>query len=184
MKRQDGRALPHATLETLRLMALRRVRAGEPPSAVMHSYGFCRTTIYRWLRAAAKGGERAVHARKGTGRPPVLTPKQTEQVRRWINGKDPRQYGFDFGLWTRQIVRALVRERFGIELGVTAIGRMLVRRADKSGKRGSSRVTWTRPICSRNRLATPSEKSDPDERMTTCEKPRCSVCMASQHCEY
>ena len=125
MKRQDGRALPHATLETLRLMALRRVRAGEPPSAVMHSYGFCRTTIYRWLRAAAKGGERAVHARQGTGRPPMLTLKQTDQVRRWINGKDPRQYGFDFGLWTRQVVGALIAQRFGVQLGVTTVGRLL-----------------------------------------------------------
>jgi len=32
---------------------------------------------------------------------------------------------FDFGLWTRTIVQALVRERFGVELSVTAVGRML-----------------------------------------------------------
>ena len=125
MKTQDGRSLPHATLETLRLLAIRRVRAGEKPSAVIRSYGFCRTTIYRWLRAAAAGGERAVHARKATGRPPALTPQQTAQVRRWINGKDPRQYGFDFGLWTRQVVRELVAKRFRVQLGLTTVGRLL-----------------------------------------------------------
>ncbi len=125
MKRQDGRSLPHATLETLRLMAIRRVRAGEEPSAVIRSYGFCRTTIYRWLRAAATGGEGAVRARKGTGRPPLLTPRQTDQVRRWINGKDPRQYGFDFGLWTRQVVRDLIAQRFRRQVGLTTVGRLL-----------------------------------------------------------
>ena len=46
-------------------------------------------------------------------------------MRQWINGKDPRQYGFDFGLWTRQIVAALIAQRFDIKLGVTAVGRVL-----------------------------------------------------------
>ncbi len=46
-------------------------------------------------------------------------------MRHWINGKDPRQYGFDFGLWTRQIVAALIAQRFGVKLGVTAVGRLL-----------------------------------------------------------
>ncbi len=47
------------------------------------------------------------------------------QVFRWINGKDPRQYGFDFGLWTRKIVQALIWDKFGLELGGTAVGRLL-----------------------------------------------------------
>jgi transposase len=31
----------------------------------------------------------------------------------------------DFGLWTRQIVAALITQKFGIRLGVTAVGRLL-----------------------------------------------------------
>lgn len=30
------------------------------------------------------------------------------RVFRWVNGKRPDQYGFDFGLWTRQIVQVLL----------------------------------------------------------------------------
>ena len=56
MKR-DGRTLDHKTLEELRLMAMERVREGEQPSAVMQSFGFCRTTIYKWQRQA-KGRKR------------------------------------------------------------------------------------------------------------------------------
>src|SRR5204863_3379620 len=126
MKR-DGRRLDHKTLEEIRRMSVERVREGEVPSAVIASYGFCRTTIYRWLRTAKGRGRglAALRSRKGTGRPRKLTAAQGRQVFRWINGKDPRQYGFDFGLWTRTIVAALIAERFGITLGVTAIGRLL-----------------------------------------------------------
>src|SRR3990172_2817905 len=125
MKTVDGRTLSHETSEHIRLMAVRRVRAGGGPSAVIQSYGLCRTTIYRWLRAAKRGGEKALRARKHPGRKPWLSPAQKLQVRRWINGKDPRQYGFDFGRGTRRIVAALIEERFRVRLGVTAVGRLL-----------------------------------------------------------
>ncbi len=125
----DGRSLDHATLETIRRMALRRVREGEKPSVVVASYGFCRTTIYKWLRQArGRGrGERALRATQATGRPRTLTAAQERQVFRWINGRDPRQYGFDFGLWTRRVVADLIRQRFGITLKVTAVGALLAK---------------------------------------------------------
>jgi transposase len=121
----DGRSLSHQTSEEIRMMAVRRVKEGERPSTVIKSYGLCRTTIYRWLRAEKRGGEEALKSRKHPGRKPVLSTRQKLQVRRWINGKDPRQYGFDFGLWTRRIVSELVKRRFGIRLGLTAVGRLL-----------------------------------------------------------
>jgi transposase len=123
----DGRTLSHAVSETIRLMAVRRVREGERPRAVIRSYGLCRTTVYRWLRAEAKGGEEALKARKHPGPPCKLTEKQRQEVRRWICGKDPRQYGFDFGLWTRRIVADLVEKRMKKRIGLTAVGRMLAR---------------------------------------------------------
>jgi transposase len=121
----DGRTLPHDTSELIRRWAVRRVKAGESPSSVMKSYGLCRTTIYRWLRAAKAEGEKALRARKHMGPKGKLSASQKLKVRQWINGKDPRQYGFEFGLWTRQIVSALIGERFGVKLGVTAVGRLL-----------------------------------------------------------
>ena len=107
-------------------MAVERVQEGEAPSAVIASYGFCRTTIYKWLRKVRRGGRGdPLLSSKGTGRPPKLTGKQERQVFRWINGKDPRQYGFDFGLWTRQIVAALIAERFAIKLSLASVGKLL-----------------------------------------------------------
>ena len=126
MKR-DGRKLDHATLETIRVMAVERVWEGEAASAVIASYGFSRTTIYKRLRAAARPGVglRALQARPAPGRPRRLTLRREQQVFRWINGRDPRQYGLDFGLWTRSVVAALIERKFGIRLGLTAVGELL-----------------------------------------------------------
>jgi hypothetical protein len=54
-----------------------------------------------------------------------LTLAQKKRVRRWIVGKDPRQYGFDFGLWTRSIVAQMVQDKFGVVLTLPSIGHLL-----------------------------------------------------------
>jgi transposase len=128
MKR-DGRSLDHRTLETIRVMAVERVRDGERPSSVVASFGFHRTTIYKWLNAALRPGVglKALRSRPATGRPRSLTPRQEQQVFRWINGRDPRQYGLDFGLWTRSVVADLIERKFEIRLGVTAVGALLAK---------------------------------------------------------
>ena len=122
---RDGRSLSHETLEALRLRAVAAVKSGERPSSVMKALGLCRTTIYKWLRLEKRGGEAALRASKHPGPPPKLSEKQKAKVARWINGKDPRQYGFDFGLWTRRIVSELIKKSFGIDLGITQVGHLL-----------------------------------------------------------
>src|SRR4249919_4363584 len=128
MKR-DGRTLNHQTLETIRLMAIERVREGERPSEVIEAYGFNRTTIYKWIKKAfgSGAGIKALRSTKATGRPRSLTPAQERRVFRWINGRDPRQYGLDFGLWTRSVVAELIQRKFGIRLGLTAVGALLAK---------------------------------------------------------
>lgn len=128
MKR-DGRKFDHQTLETIRFMAVERVREGEAPSVVIASYGFSRTTIYKWLATVSKPGVgvRALASRPAPGRPRSLTARQEQQVFRWINGNDPRQYGLDFGLWSRSVVGDMIERKFGIRLGLTAVGELLAK---------------------------------------------------------
>ncbi|UIF88672.1 IS630 family transposase (plasmid) [Cupriavidus necator] len=128
MKR-DGRTFDHQTLEAIRLMAIERVREGERPADVIASYGFNRTTIYKWINAALKPGVgiNTLRSTPATGRPKTLTPAQERQVFRWVNGRDPRQYGLDFGLWTRAIVAQLIEKKFGVRLGTTAVGALLAK---------------------------------------------------------
>src|SRR6266566_2923166 len=126
MAKIDGRTLDHKALEHIRILAVRRVvEDDEAPSVVMESLGFSRTAIYPWLRKFEQEGWDALVERIAAGPEPKLTEKQRQQVKRWILGKDPRQYGFDFGLWSRRIVQALIKERMRVGLGLTAVGRLL-----------------------------------------------------------
>lgn len=128
MKR-DGRTLAHNTLEEMRVMAVQRMNEGEHPESVAKSFGMTRSWAYK-CRAVVRGkgrGMKMLRSTKGTGRPRKLTPAQEAQVFRWVNGKRPDQYGFDFGLWTRQIVQELLQSRFEVSLSLASIGALLAR---------------------------------------------------------
>lgn len=123
----DGRSIDHTTSEFIRLNAVERVLNGEKPSSVMASYGLCRTTIYKWLKTYEEGGWEALQSRPITGRPPILSDEECLQVGQRIVGGDPRQLGLDLGLWTRRVVADMIQDMFGVEIGLTAVGRMLHR---------------------------------------------------------
>lgn len=125
MEQRDGRSLDHRTLEHLRRLAVRRVAEGERPREVMRSLGFCRTSIYKWLRAYRRRGEAGLAGSKSNGPTPKLTDAQKRQVREWIVGKDPRQWGFDFGLWTRQVVQQMILDKFRVSLTLPSVGHLL-----------------------------------------------------------
>jgi transposase len=124
LMKRDGRSLAHNTLEEMRILAVRRMTEGEHPNDVAASFGMHRSWAYK-IRAQARGrghGVRVLRSTRGTGRPRKLTPAQEQQVLRWINGKNPMRYGFDFGLWTRNLVRELVQREFNVTLSLASIG--------------------------------------------------------------
>lgn len=113
----------------MRVLAVQRMNEGERPAVVAESFGMHRSWAFK-CRAQARGrgkGVRVLRSTKGTGRPRKMAAAQEAQVFRWINGKNPMQYGFDFGLWTRQIVQELVLQRFDVSLSLASVGAMLAR---------------------------------------------------------
>lgn len=125
--KNDGRTLTRETLEAMRFMALERMAEGESPAAIAASFGMHRTWAYK-VRLKARGqGKRALQLRRAPGRRRKLSNAQERQVFRWVNGKNPRQYGFDFGFWTRQIVRELIAQRLGVSLSLASVGALLAR---------------------------------------------------------
>ncbi len=42
-----------------------------------------------------------------------------------IRDKNPRQLKFEFALWTRSMVKDLIKRQFGIKLSVVSVGRLL-----------------------------------------------------------
>jgi len=84
-----------------------------------------RSAVDCWLRIARVKGEAGLRAKKHPGPQSKPDDPQKRQIFRWIKSRNPRQYGFDFGLWTRKLVQELIAERFGIQLGLTGVGRVL-----------------------------------------------------------
>jgi transposase len=127
MRENDGRKLDHRTLEALRLRAVTQVERGEDPRRVARTLGMHEHTVYGWLAKVRDGGREALAAKPVPGRPPKLSPEQTRQVFAWVTGNDPRQLAFDFALWTRDMVRELIRREFGVVMSPSAVGRLLHR---------------------------------------------------------
>jgi transposase len=121
----DGRKIDRTTLEHLRITACRRVSEGESPRAVIASMGLCRTTIYKWLKRKRKGGEAGLRRRKSPGSQKILGVRKQKLLRRWIVSRDPRHFGFVEALWSRKIISELIRSKFGVEVSVTTVGRLL-----------------------------------------------------------
>jgi transposase len=123
--KQDGRALDHKALEAIRIRAVQSVEAGESPEDVIRTLGFGRTVIYNWLAKYREGGIDALRAKAISGRPSKMTGRQLQWVYKTVTGKSPLQLRFEFALWTRSMIRELIREKFGVRLSEVSVGRML-----------------------------------------------------------
>jgi transposase len=125
VKRSDGRKLGHKTLEELRIRAVERVQAGESPEVVVRALGLSRGVIYKWLALYRTGGWGALKARVIKGRPMTVSPEQMKWIYRTVTGGSPLQHRFEFALWTREMIRILLKERFGLQLSLSSVGRLL-----------------------------------------------------------
>ncbi len=125
MRDNDGRKLDHQTLEALRVRAVRQIESGAHPVAVADAIGMRKSTVYGWLAKYREGGEEALKAKPVPGRPPKLKGPQIARLYKMIVGTDPRQLQFEFALWTREMVREVIRREFGVGLSAVSVGRLL-----------------------------------------------------------
>jgi transposase len=125
MRANDGRRLDHATLEALRIRAVQAVEAGEHPQDVARAIGMARGTVFMWLAKYREGGLAALKAKPVPGKPPKLNGSQLRRLYTLIAGSDPRQLSFAFALWTREMIRELIRREFDVRLSAVSVGRLL-----------------------------------------------------------
>jgi hypothetical protein len=77
--------------------------------------GLHRRTISSWLSKDRAEGRAALRAKPVPGRRRKLTDAQLGELGELIDQTDPRDHGFAVALWTREIVRQLIKARFGVE---------------------------------------------------------------------
>lgn len=123
----DARKISTEEQHLLRKIAVQRVFDGETAAEVTRSFGLGARTIFTWLKIAREKGVEALAPKARSGRNRKLGSLEEQEVKRWVVGNDPRQFGFDFGLWTRKIVSNLVAEKFGVTMGLSSVGDLLHR---------------------------------------------------------
>ena len=125
MKRNDARKLDHATLEAMRIRAVRRVQEGESPEVIAKALGLNRSTMYGWLAQYRQGGWGALKAKPLFGRPRKLDGKKLQWIYDTVTQKSPLQLKFEFALWTREMVAKLIQRKFKVKLAANSVGRLL-----------------------------------------------------------
>ncbi len=123
--KKDGRKFDHETLERMRLEAMDKVVNGESPEMVVQEMGLSRSCIYKWMAKFRVGGMGALKAKTISGRPAKVEADQVGQLREILVGNTPDGLYFDRGLWTREIVRELLLQRFGLKLSPPSVSRLL-----------------------------------------------------------
>ncbi len=131
MEKIDARKLTVEGRKLLRGMVIRlRKQSGMGIEALAEVAGVHPSTIAGWLARAREQGEGALTERP-RGRPVGVGRKLTMADEVWLReqivGCTPQKMALPFALWTRPAIRALIRERFGIEMQDRLIGKYLKR---------------------------------------------------------
>jgi len=126
---KDARSWDTKTQEMMRQQAVNAVLGGMSQVAAAKTFGVTRQAVGKWMTAHRKGGANALRAR-AKGRPRTggkITPDMARPIIRAITDHCPDQLKLPFVLWTRAAVCQLIRQRYGISLSVSTMGRLLRR---------------------------------------------------------
>jgi transposase len=107
-----------------RVNAIRLLVQGYTKAEVARILDVTESSVYGWQKSYRVGGLAALSTKIASGRKRLLSDKQLLQLSGWLR-RDPRQLELNFGLWTRKLVRELIRRKFGIDYSEQNVGRIL-----------------------------------------------------------
>jgi transposase len=120
------RPADRAAMEQRRLQAARLFGKGVPPAEVARQLGVSRQSATKWQDAWEEEGVRGLKQAERTGRPPLLTDKELNGIRRALL-KGPRAYGWSSELWTLQRVADVIAMETGVRYHIGHVWKMLGR---------------------------------------------------------
>ena len=106
-------------------MIVQRICDGQSVECLSSIIPFTSRTLYRWKARYVLGGFSALKDKKRSGRPRKWTPEHAEWIATVVLDKMPEQLKFEFAMWNVPRLRAAFLERFGVQLSLTTMRRIM-----------------------------------------------------------
>ena len=132
MEKRDARKLSADAQQELRIRAVKMVESGMSMTrlAVSSILEVSSKQVGSWVKRYEQGGYQALKS-KQKGRPEgsgqQLTSEQEKEIQKLITDKMPDQLKLKFALWSREAVRKLIQDRYGITFVLQHISNLLKR---------------------------------------------------------
>jgi transposase len=108
-----------------RLVAVQMQENGMSVPEIAEIMNVGTSTVFAWIDKYRKGGLAAISTKAASGRPTTLDDSEMIRLYTMINGKDPRVHGFGMALWTRSLIRDLIKINFKKSVSLVTVGRIL-----------------------------------------------------------
>ena len=123
----DFRKLDQKSQEKLRIQSIKMIKNGKTHLEVATFLGIKRQVVSRWWSSYKLKGISGLKmkSRANVTDSSKVNPEQARAVRKIILEKTPDQLNFGFMLWTREAVKLTLKKVYKIDLGLSAVGRLL-----------------------------------------------------------
>ena len=111
----------------MRMQGVKMVRSGIPATAVSKHFMVSVRAVFKWVAAFSEGGQNALIAKDGAGRPPKVNAEQMQWVADTVRDYTPDQLKFEFGLWTLRLIGHLIERQFNMTLSLPTLGKLMDR---------------------------------------------------------
>ena len=129
-ERTDYKKAAPEVLYEARKTVIRMWKSNKKVEEIMSATDFSQETVYVTIRAYKKGGMQALKPKKRgrrTGEKRTLTPTQEKEILSLIVDKNPEQLKLKGWMWTRNSVKDLIKQKYGIDMPIRTVGEYLKR---------------------------------------------------------
>ena len=114
----------------LRKTIIRMLKDGKKGKEIAKDLGVSEGHVSNVKKLYDQGGAKALQPKKRgrqAGKNLILTPDQEKEIQRIIVDKTPEQLRFKECMWTRNNIREMIKEKYGIEIKLSTLGYYLAR---------------------------------------------------------
>ena len=130
MDKRDARLLGQEAQEEIRRQAIKLLKKGMKRVEVARQLEVSRQHVGYWWKRHQRGGWNALRKRRrgrAFGSKRKLSAEQAKEVQKLITDKTPDQLKMKYALWTREAVRELIAERYGVVYALQSMSVVLKR---------------------------------------------------------